>query len=69
MKTLTNNIADRLLTTSYALSTTEGNGLSLTEFENQFESGESLVRIRHTPLTKDDQRELTYVLTFELIGV
>lgn len=68
LKTLSNNVTDRLLTTSFTLATTDGNGLSLTEFENRFTSGESFVRIRHTPQSKDNQREFEYTLTFELIG-
>ena len=67
-KTLSNNVADRLLTTSFTLNSVEGNGLSLTEFENQFNTGESLSRIRHTPITKDNTKELTYLITYELIG-
>ena len=63
-KTLSNNLADKLITTSFTLNTADGNGLSLTEFENQFSTGESLARIRHTPITKDNTKELTYILTF-----
>jgi len=65
-KTLSNNVADQLLTTSYTLATTDANGLSLTEFENQFTSGESLIRIRHTPISKDNTKELTYIVTYSL---
>ena len=68
LKTLTNNVADKLLTTSFTLNTTDGNGLSFTEFENQFSTGESLARIRHTPISKDNTKELNYILTFELLG-
>ncbi len=67
-KDLTNNVSDRFLTTTFNLTTAEGNGLSFTEFENQFNTGESLVRIRHTPLSKDNVTEITYVLTFEFSG-
>lgn len=67
-KTLSNNASDNLLTTSFTLSTTDGNGLSLTEFENQFNTGESLSRIRHTSISKDNTKELTYLITYELIG-
>ena len=67
-KTLSNNVADKLLTTSFTLNTTDGNGLSLTEFENQFNTGESLSRIRHTPISKDNTKELTYITTFEILG-
>ena len=68
LKTLSNNVADKLLTTSFTLNTADGNGLSLTEFENQFSTGESLARIRHTPISKDNTKELTYILTYELVG-
>ena|SRR3990167_11431553 len=68
LKTLINNVADRLLTTSFTLSTTDGNGLSFTEFENQFSTGESLLRIRHTPISKDNTKELTYIVTYSLEG-
>ena len=67
-QTLSNNVSDRLLTTSFEIPTTVGNGLSFTEFENQFSTGESLVRIRHTPIAKDNTRTLTYNLTFEFIA-
>lgn len=66
-KTLSNNTANKLLTTTFTLTTTEGNGLSLTEFENQFSSGESLIRIRHTPITKDNTKEFNYVITYEFL--
>ena len=65
-KTLSNNVADKLLTTSFTLNSSEGNGLSLTEFENQFSTGESLSRIRHTPITKDSTKELTFLITYSL---
>ena len=68
LKTLSNTASDNLLTTSFTLSSTDGNGLSLTEFENQFATGESLARIRHTPIGKDNTKELNYLLTFEIIG-
>lgn len=67
-KTLTNNLSDRLITSSFTLTTADGNGLSLTEFENQFNTGESLIRIRHTPLTKNNTKELQYVVTYELLS-
>lgn len=68
LKTLTNNVGDRVLTTTHQLLTTEANDLSLTEFENQFSTGESLIRIRHTPITKDNTKELTFTTTFEIAG-
>ena len=68
LKTLTTNLGDRVLTTTHILNTTEGNGLSLTEFENQFDTGESLIRIRHTPITKDNTKELTFITTLEIAG-
>ena len=67
-KTLSNNLSDNLLTTSFILATTDGNGLSLTEFENQFTTGESLSRIRHTPISKDNTKEFTYLITYEILG-
>ena len=67
-KTLSNNASDNLLTTSFTLATTDGNGLSFTEFENQFSTGESLSRIRHTPISKDNTKELTYLTTYEILG-
>src|SRR3990167_7292764 len=66
LKTLINNVADKLLTTTFILTTADGNGLSLTEFENQFSTGESLARIRHTPIAKDNTKEFTYILTYEI---
>lgn len=66
LKTLSANVGDRVLTTTHVLNTTEGNNLSLTEFENQFNTGESLIRIRHTPITKDNTKELTFITTYEL---
>ena len=66
LKTLTNNVSDRLLTTSHSLNTTEGNGLSFTEFENQFSTGESLTRLRHTAISKDNVKELRFITTFEI---
>ena len=68
LKDLSNNTSDKLLTTSFGISTTEGNGLSFTEFENQFDTGESLIRIRHTAINKDNITELTYVVTYEFEG-
>ena len=67
-KTLSNNVADKLLTTSFSLTTSDGNGLSLTEFENQFNTGESLLRIRHTSISKDNTKELTYLVTYAIEG-
>lgn len=67
-KTLSNNVADKLLTTSFSLTTSDGNGLSLTEFENQFNTGESLSRIRHTSISKDNTKELTYLVTYAIEG-
>ena len=67
-KTLSNNASDNLLTTSFILLTIDGNGLSLTEFENQFTTGESLSRIRHTPISKDNTKELTYLITYSIEG-
>src|SRR3990167_839729 len=58
LKTLSINLSDRLLTASFTLNTIDGNGLSFTEFENQFSTGESLTRIRHTPISKDNTKEL-----------
>ena len=66
LKTLTNNISSKTLTTTHILTTADANGLSLTEFENQFSTGESLIRIRHTPITKDDTKELTFITTYEI---
>ena len=66
LKTLSNNVGDRVLTTTHQILTTDANNLSLTEFENQFSTGESLIRIRHTPITKDNTKELTYITTFEI---
>lgn len=68
LKTLSNNVSNKLLTTSFSISTTEANGLALTEFENQFSTGESIIRIRHTPINKDNVTELSYVITFEFEG-
>ena len=68
LKNLSNNVSDRLLTTTFTLATTDANGLSLTEFENQFSTGESLARIRHTPISKNNTKELTFFLTFEMVG-
>lgn len=68
LKTLSNNTSDKLITTSFVLPTTDGNGLSFTEFENRFDTGEMLARIRHTPQSKDNTIEMTYVLTFEITG-
>lgn len=67
-KTLSNNTSDRLLTTTFTLNTADGNGLALTEFENQFTSGESIIRIRHTPFVKTNTKEMTFIVTYELIG-
>lgn len=66
--TLTNNVSDKLLTASFTLPTTNGNGLSFTEFENQFLTGETLARIRHTALSKDNTKELQYIVTYSLEG-
>ncbi len=68
LKTLSNNISDKLLTTSFEVPTTDANGLSFTEFENQFSSGESIIRIRHAPQSKDNTKTFTYILTFEFIA-
>src|SRR3990167_3976866 len=68
LKTLSKSISENLLTASYVLNTTDGNGLSFTEFENLFSSGESLIRIRHTPLTKDNTKELTFIITYAIEG-
>lgn len=66
LKTLTNNTSDRIITTTHTLNTTEGNGLSFTEFENQFSTGESLTRIRHTAINKTNTKEISFVITYEL---
>lgn len=68
LKTLTNSVSNKLLTTSHSLTTTDANGLSLTEFENQFSTGESLIRVRHTPISKDNTKELTFEVTYEISG-
>jgi len=68
LKTLSNNVSDRLLTATFILATTDGNGLLLTEFENRFSTGESLIRIRHTGIAKDNVKELTYIITYEFIA-
>ena len=66
LKTLSNNTSGNLLTTSFTILSTEGNGLSFTEFGNLFSTGEFLARIRHTPIAKDNTKEFTFVLTFEI---
>ena len=66
LKTLTKNVSGNLLTATHTLLTTDGNGLSFTEFEQQFDTGESLIRIRHTPLAKDNTKELNFIITYEL---
>lgn len=68
LKSLVNNTSNKLLTTTHTLLTTDGNDLSFTEFENQFSSGESSIRIRHTPLTKDNTKELRFITTYEFSG-
>ena len=68
LKTLSNNIGDRILTTTHTLVTTDANGDALTEFENQFSSGESLIRIRHTPISKDNSKEITFIMTYEILS-
>lgn len=67
-KTLVNNLSDRLITTTFSLSSAEGNGLQLTEFGNFFSTGEMLARIRHTPISKDNTKEFNFVCVFELKG-
>lgn len=67
-KTLSNNISKNILTTTHTLTTTEANGLSLTEFENQFSTGESLIRIRHTQISKNNITNLTFLITYEIQG-
>ena len=68
IKTLSNNLADRLITTTFSLSSADGNGLTLTEFGNFFSTGEMLARIRHTPLAKDNTKELNFLITFEILS-
>jgi len=68
LKSLTKNTSGNLITATFTLLTTDANGISLTEFDNQFSSGESLIRIRHTPITKDNTKELNFVVTYELSG-
>ena len=68
LKTLTVNTADRLITVTFSLNSAEGNGLSLTEFENAFSTGESLCRIRHTPISKSSTNELTFIVQYGIEG-
>ena len=68
LKTLTTNISNKIISTTHQLTSAEANGLALTEFENQFSTGESLIRIRHTPISKDNTKELTFVITYEIEG-
>jgi len=68
LKTLTTNLGDKVITTTHQLTTTDANDLSLTEFENQFSTGETLIRIRHTPITKDNTKELNFIVTYEISG-
>ena len=63
---LTNQISNGILTTVHTLSTTIGNGSNFTEFENQFSTGESLNRIRHTSINKTNTKQLRFIVTFEL---
>jgi len=65
---LATNISNKTLTTTHTLSTTVGNGNNFTEFENQFSSGESLIRIRHTSISKTDTKEVRFIVTYELSG-
>lgn len=68
LKSLVKNVSGNLLTATYTLTTVDANGLALTEFENQFSSGESLIRIRHTPITKDNTKELNFIVTYSIEG-
>jgi len=68
LKTLTNTVSNKILTTTHVLTTVDANGLELTEFENQFSTGESLIRIRHTPISKDNIKELTFIVDYEIVG-
>ena len=65
---LTINLSDSILTTTHIISTPVGNGNNFTEFENQFSTGESLIRIRHTPISKTNTKEVRFIVTYELIG-
>lgn len=68
LKTTTNNTSKGLLTTTHTLTTTDANGITLTEFENQFSTGESLTRIRHVPIVKDENKELIFITTYEILS-
>ena len=65
---LTKNTSSKILTTTQTISTTVGNGNNFTEFENQFSTGESLIRIRHTAISKTNTKELRFIVTYELEG-
>lgn len=66
--TLTKSKSDKIVTTTHSLSTAVGNGNNFTEFENQFSSGESLIRIRHTAISKTDTKQIEFIITYEIEG-
>ena len=66
--TLTKSKSDKILTTTHSLSTTVGNGNNFTEFENQFSTGESMIRIRHTAISKTNTKQIEFIVTYELSG-
>ena len=68
LKTLTTNKADKIFKTIQTLETTDANGLNLSEFENQFSTGESLIRFRHTALSKDNTKEFRFITVYEFSG-
>lgn len=66
--TLTKNVSNKIITTTHTLATTIGNGNNFTEFENQFSSGESMIRIRHTSILKTNTKTIRFIVTYEISG-
>lgn len=58
LKTLTSSVSTKQLVLTYALLSTEGNGNTYTEYENQLNSGtDHLNRVVFTGIAKDNTKE------------
>jgi len=42
--------------------------ITLQNLKNQFSTGESLIRVRHTAISKTNTKELVFIVTYELSG-
>lgn len=55
---------DKMITVNYDIDANTGNSSNLSEMEIRFTSGDSFNRVVHTPISKDDTIEVSYITSF-----